>query len=100
MMAYKNDYEDLYKIGTGWLYDAESKTGYKVNFRENGKKYGAENRQVESFDEAFKIVVDGSNFDIQYKMEVPIGIVRRALHLNELRYREGGEHPDDRKGTQ
>ncbi len=65
--------EHLYRIGSTWIFDANSCVGYQVLF-------GADDIV---FEEAFQIA--GNSEDVKYYMEVPIGIVRRAFHIIKLK---------------
>jgi hypothetical protein len=70
----------LYKIGTGWLFDVESKLGYKVN-----RVGGSRKEPIKDFVEAFQVVEGSNTSDIRYITKVPMGVVRKALHLLELK---------------
>lgn len=67
---------NLYKIGTGWLFDVDNMVGYKVE-----RSGGSRNGEVKNFIEAFRIKNDDEKSDVNYSMEVPIGVVRKALQI-------------------
>ncbi len=68
----------LYRIGTGWVFDVITKTGYKVERREGSKK------EVEGFTRAFEIKQMDDKVLPVYDLKVPIGIIRKAMHILEL----------------
>lgn len=63
----------LCKIGTGWVFDVNTGIGYRI---QREQKTGV----IQAFETAFAI----TNGNVTYKLEVPSGIVRKALHLLEL----------------
>jgi len=70
---------NLYKIGTGWIFDADNKIGYRVE-RSGEPRKG----RVESFIKAFTVTDNNGKLDINYDIEVPIGVVRKAIHILEV----------------
>lgn len=63
----------LCKIGTGWVFNINTGVGYRVR-RES--RTGA----IQAFEKAFSI----NNGTVDYNLEVPSGVVRKALHLLDL----------------
>lgn len=74
----------LYKIGTGWVFNMDTYTGYEVT-RAGNKR----DSNVTGFIEAFNISKEGDSYNVRYEKEIPIGIIRKAIHLIELH--ESGE---------
>ena len=73
------DTTSLYRIGTGWVFDISTYTGYRVE-REGRSGRG----KVKSFTEAFKLKTVNSTVDIEYVIDSPIGVIRKAIHIVEL----------------
>lgn len=70
----------LYKIGTGWVFNTDTCIGYKV-VRAGSQR----DSKVIGFSEAFKIRKEENNYNVDYGQEIPMGVVRKAIHLIELR---------------
>lgn len=72
----------MYKIGTGWLFDEDSKQGFKV-IKEDGTE------QVKELVKAFRIEINGTEIkcvaEENYTIDdIPFGVIRKASHLIEL----------------
>lgn len=74
----------LYKIGSNWVFDIDSYIGYRVIRQGKDTK-----SKVVGFSKAFEIHGEGDSYNVKYEEGVPIGIVRKAVHLIGLS--ESGE---------
>jgi hypothetical protein len=74
------DLGSLYKIGSDWLFDSETLTGSKV-IRAGNKPDSA----VKSFEKAFVVEFVGTEYNIDCLIAVPVGIIRKALHILKLK---------------
>ena len=73
----------IYKIGTGWVFDAEHNKGYIVE-REKTKR-GYKGRVVD-FIPAFKLKKDtGNEYKSDIMIAVPAGILRKAVEIAQLK---------------
>ncbi len=73
------DSMSLYRIGTGWVFDVNTNTGYRVE-RTGETRRG----KIKSFTKAFELRILGGVVTPTYILEVPMGVVRKAVHLAEL----------------
>lgn len=72
----------MYRIGTEWLFDEDTKQGFKVIKEDNTE-------QVKELIKAFRIEVSGTEIkcvaEENYTIDdIPFGVIRKASHLIEL----------------
>ncbi len=67
----------LFKIGTDWVFDVATHTGYKVI---------RSNNEVSDFITAFSIQANG-NLSLSANTEVPAGVIRKAMHIIDMEIR-------------
>ena len=65
----------MYKLGTYWVFDLNTKVGYKVEKKKD---------KVTNFEEAFRILGDGVDKSQVSKIEVPLGVIKKAYKLMEM----------------
>ncbi len=67
---------ELYRINKRWVFDVENNIGYNV--------VSIDKKGMAKMKEAFRISSDG-NKTVEYYKNVPIGVVRKSLHLVTLK---------------
>lgn len=73
----------VYKIGTGWVFDADSNKGYIVEREKTKRGY---NGKVVDFTHAFNIRKDANNgYRSEILIAVPAGILRKAVEIAQLK---------------
>ena len=68
--------DELYRINRRWVFEVANNIGYNV--------ISIDKKGMVKMEEAFRISGDG-NKTVEYYKNVPIGVVRKSLHLVELK---------------
>jgi len=76
--------ENLYKIGTGWVFDTENNKGYIVKRERTSRGYY--NGRVIDFIPAFELqkTADGK-YNSRIMLTVPAGVLRKAVEMAQLK---------------